>query len=378
MSLLSVNIYPASMALTGNPIKLSISSSSRATYTVSADGKEIFTGSGEGDFFVFLQDILADVVRPAQLYNESEKILLQADSCAKSITINVSNANGETKVLYLNVFIGGVSKRMLRHLHEENKSVFLWKLMNPEVNFFQTTRTTGKLITIRETELLPMPFIYPEGGVMKILANGIETTIEGSAGQPVALNIYRLRKQLFDTHHILASVFDVYVGEKKSCTIVITPGTISRERYLLQFLNSYGSYELIEITGIGTIKREADEENAFNVYDEVIDDYVESWERLSGKESMTVESGYRTNDELIFLIDMLSSEDVRILGMDGRNIRVNVTAENLTRTARATSPESIKLTLHFSDSEQRVTGSFGDDDFGSARIHTEQFTSQFN
>lgn len=49
---------------------------------------------------------------------------------------------------------------------------------------------------------------------MKILANGIETTIEGSAGQPVALNIYRLRKQLFDTHHILASVFDVYVGEK--------------------------------------------------------------------------------------------------------------------------------------------------------------------
>lgn len=242
--------------------------------------KKYSPAAEKADFFVFLQDILADVVRPAQLYNESEKILLQADSCAKSITINVSNANGETKVLYLNVFIGGVSKRMLRHLHEENKSVFLWKLMNPEVNFFQTTRTTGKLITIRETELLPMPFIYPEGGVMKILANGIETTIEGSAGQPVALNIYRLRKQLFDTHHILASVFDVYVGEKKSCTIVITPGTISRERYLLQFLNSYGSYELIEITGIGTIKREADEENAFNAYDEVIDDYVESWEKI--------------------------------------------------------------------------------------------------
>ena len=71
MSLLSANLYPASMALTGNPIKLSISSSSRATYTISADGKEIFTGSGEGDFFVFLQDILADVVQPAQLYNES-------------------------------------------------------------------------------------------------------------------------------------------------------------------------------------------------------------------------------------------------------------------------------------------------------------------
>ena len=278
----------------------------------------------------------------------------------------------------MKVFIGGVSKRILRHLNDENKNVFIWKLMNPEGNFFQTTRTSGKLITIRETELLPIPFIYPEGGIIKVVANNIETTLIGVTGQPVALNLYRLRKKLFDTHHIFASVFEIYVGEIKSCTIVITPGTISQERYLLQFLNSYGSYELIEITGTGSIQREAEQENTFSTYDEVIDDYVESWERLSGRESMTVESGYRTNDELIHLIDMLSSDDIKILGLNGRNIRVNVTAENLTRASRATSPESIKLSLRFADSEQRYTSSITEDDFGSARIHTEQFTQQFN
>lgn len=375
---LSANITPTNMALAGNPIKLSINSSSLATYTISVGEQTIFTGSGEGDFFVFIQDILADIVQPTQLYNESGDILLMRDNCTKNVMISISNAAGETKVLSLRIYIGGVSKRMLRHLHDENKNVFIWKLMNPEGNFFQTTRTTDKLITIRETELYPLAFIYPAGGIVKIVANNIETTVAGAVGQAVALNLYRLRKQLFETHHVLASVFDVYVGETKSCTIVITPGTVSRERYLLQFLNSYGAYELIEITGTGSIKRENNEDNTYNVYDEVIDDYIESWERSSGRESMSVESGYRTNDELIHLIDMLSSDDIRILGLDGRNIRVNATAENLTRAARATSPESIKLTLRFADSEERSTGSFPDDNFGSARIHTEQFTQQFN
>mgnify|MGYP000729006807 CR=1 FL=1 len=145
---LTANISPANMALTGNPIKLSINSSSLATYIISIGNQEIFTGSGEGNFFIFIQEILANVVQPAQLYNESEDILLQAENCSKNITINISNNDGNTQTLSLKVFIGGVSKRILRHLNDENKNVFIWKLMNPEGNFFQTTRTSGKLITI--------------------------------------------------------------------------------------------------------------------------------------------------------------------------------------------------------------------------------------
>ena len=375
---LTANISPANMALTGNPIKLSINSSSLATYIISIGNQEIFTGSGEGNFFIFIQEILANVVQPAQLYNESEDILLQAENCSKNITINISNNDGNTQTLSLKVFIGGVSKRILRHLNDENKNVFIWKLMNPAGNFFQTTRTSGKLITIRETELLPIPFIYPRRRNNQSRCQQHRNNFNWSNRSTGCPKPIPPSKKLFDTHHIFASVFEIYVGEIKSCTIVITPGTISQERYLLQFLNSYGSYELIEITGTGSIQREAEQENTFSTYDEVIDDYVESWERLSGRESMTVESGYRTNDELIHLIDMLSSDDIKILGLNGRNIRVNVTAENLTRASRATSPESIKLSLRFADSEQRYTSSITEDDFGSARIHTEQFTQQFN
>ena len=136
---LTANIYPANMALTGNPIKLSINSSSLATYTILVGEKEIFTGSGEGNFFVFIQDILADIVQPAVLHNESDEVLLQAEDCSRNVTINVSNSEKNSSTISLKVFIGGISKRMLRHLNDENKNVFIWKLMNPAGNFFQTT-----------------------------------------------------------------------------------------------------------------------------------------------------------------------------------------------------------------------------------------------
>ena len=376
---LTASISPAGMALVGNPVRLSVDTDSPATYTIRSGDDTLFTGSGEGKFFVHIQDVLASVVRPAELHNESPDVLLPAPGFSREVSVRVTNTAGDSRDLTLKVYLGGVSKRMLRHLHEQNKSIFLLKLMNPEANFFLTTRTSGKLITLRETEIHPLSFIYPDGGVLKVVAGGVTTTLVGVAGQPYALNLYRLRAKLFAENHVLASVFDIMIGDTKSCTIVLTPGSISRERYLLEFLNSYGAYERIEVTGTGSIKRESDEdEKPFLSYDEIIDDYVESWERTSGRETMAVESGYRTPDELAHLIDMLSSDDVKILGIAGRNIRVSATAENLVRAARSTAPESIKLTLRFADSEQRYSASLTEENFGSPRIHTKHFSQQFN
>lgn len=374
---LTANIYPATMALTGNPIKLSVNTTSLATYVIKEGNNIVYTGSGEGDFSIFIQDILAAIVQPATLYNESVDVLISATGSAKDITITVTNTEGGEVTLTLKALIGGVSKRTLRRLNDENSNIFTWKLLNSEGNFFQTTRGTGRLFTIRETELLPIPFIYPDAE-LKVVAAGIATPLPGTTGDPVALNLYRLRKNLFETSHVLASVFDIYSGEIKACTIVITPGTVSRERYLLQFLNSYGAYERIEVTGIGSIEHKAADEETYFVYDELVDDYVEARERQSGTDTLKVDSGYRSPEELVYLIDMLSSDDIKILGLDGRNIKVIATADNLASAARATTPESIKLTLRFAESEHHHTGSLLDDDFGSPRIHTEQFTPEFN
>ena len=374
---LTANIYPSTIALAGNPIKLTINSSSVVSYTIRQADRTIFSGSGEGEFSVFLQDIFSGILSPKHLLNESTDILLADSTSATDIAISVQNTQGETKTLSLKAVIGGISKRLLRRLLDENSNIFTWKLLNSSVNFFKTTRTNGRIITIRETELLPIPFLYPDGA-LKVVAAGIETSLSGTAGQPVALNLYRLRKKLFQTNQKLASVFDIYSGSTKSCTIVITPGTVSRERYLLEFLNSYGAYERIEVTGIGNIESEIESDSTYQIYDESIDDYIEARERQSARDKLQVESGYRNTEELVHLMDMLASDDIKILGLSGRNIRVNAVADNLTHAIRSTVPESIKMTLHFVDSDVRYTGSLSEDEIGNPRIHTEQFTPQFN
>ena len=374
---LTANIYPSTIALAGNPIKLTINSSSVVSYTIRQADRTIFSGSGEGEFSVFLQDIFSGILSPKHLLNESTDILLLDSTSATDIAISVQNTQGETKTLSLKAVIGGISKRLLRRLLDENSNIFTWKLLNSSVNFFKTTRTNGRIITIRETELLPIPFLYPDGA-LKVVAAGIETSLSGTAGQPVALNLYRLRQKLFQTNQKLASVFDIYSGSTKSCTIVITPGTVSRERYLLEFLNSYGAYERIEVTGIGNIESEIESDSTYQIYDESIDDYIEARERQSARDKLQVESGYRNTEELVHLMDMLASDDIKILGLSGRNIRVNAVADNLTHAIRSTVPESIKMTLHFVDSDVRYTGSLSEDEIGNPRIHTEQFTPQFN
>ena len=374
---LTANIYPSTIALAGNPIKLTINSSSVVSYIIRQADRTIFSGSGEGEFSVFLQDILSGILSPKHLLNESTDILLADSTSATDIAISVQNTQGETKTLSLKAVIGGISKRLLRRLLDENSNIFTWKLLNSSVNFFKTTRTNGRIITIRETELLPIPFLYPDGA-LKIVAAGIETSLSGTAGQPVALNLYRLRQKLFQTNQKLASVFDIYSGSTKSCTIVITSGTVSRERYLLEFLNSYGAYERIEVTGIGNIESEIESDSTYQIYDESIDDYIEARERQSARDKLQVESGYRNTEELVHLMDMLASDEIKILGLSGRNIRVNAVADNLTHAIRSTVPESIKMTLHFVDSDVRYTGSLSEDEVGNPRIHTEQFTPQFN
>lgn len=374
---LSINIYPATMALVGNPIKLSLSSSSFVTYVISADGNDIYTGSGEGSFDVFIQDILANILSPDTLYNEYEKVLISVTGTTKDIVIKASNTEGNTASLSLKTVLGGISKRLLRRLNDEYSNIFTWKLLNSNGNFFQTTRSTSRIFSIKETELLPIPFLYPDEQ-LKVIAGGVETSLPGTTGKPYALNLYFLRKTLFEERKKLLSVFDIYSGGTKACTIVVSPGTISKERYLIEFLNSYGAYERIEVTGTGNFEQDNAEDTNYHIYDDSVDDYVESRERQARTDILKVESGYKSSDDINFMLDMLSSDDVKVLGFAGRSIKVNPDAENLVRAARASTPENIKLSLRLADSENHHSGSLNEEDFGSPRIHTVQFTQEFN
>lgn len=377
---LSANIFPRTMALSGNPIRLDIVSTSPVTYTMTAGEEVIFEGSAEeGNLAIFIDEILSAIVGPTRFTGQETDILLETSGNIKECTIKIANAEGDKKTLQQKVVLGGISKRAMRHLNQEGSNIFTFKLLNAAGNFFMSTRSETRELVIRETELRPLLFIAPKAEFTITAAEGLTKVIEGlTIGQCYALNLEALRRWFFDNENVLLNQFVVSTDEGEAVTIVISPATPEKERYYLEFLNSYGCYECIDVSGKPTLDQDTGEEETYGKYDELVNDYVESRERLRTVDTIHVQTGYKTGKDLLFLLDMLSSDDIYLLGYEDREIKVNASADSLAIAKTMGQPQSLPITLKFADSERHFTQALLGDDFNNPRIHTQEFSKEFN
>lgn len=377
---LSANIFPRTMALSGNPIRLDIVSTSPVTYTITAGKEVIFEGSAEeGNLAVFIDEILSAIVGPTRFTGQETDILLETSGNIKECTISIANTEGDKKVLLQKVVLGGISKRAMRHLNQEGSNIFTFKLLNAAGNFFMSTRSETRVLVIRETELRPLLFIAPKAEFTITAAEGITKVIDRlTIGKCYAINLDALRRYFFDTANVLASQFVVDTDEGRAVTIVILPAEIEKERYYLEFLNSYGAYECIEVTGKPTLDQDNGEEETYGKYDEFVNDYIESRERVKTVDTIHVQTGFKTSKEFMFLLDMLSSDDIYLLGYEDREIKVNASADSLAVAKTMDQPQSLPITLRFADSERHFTQALKGDDFDNPRIHTQEFSKEFN
>lgn len=377
---LSANIFPRTMALSGNPIRLDIVSTSPVTYTMTAGEEVIFEGSAEeGNLAIFIDEILSAIVGPTRFTGQETDILLETSGNIKECTINIANTEGDKKTLQQKVVLGGISKRAMRHLNQEGSNIFTFKLLNAAGNFFMSTRSETRVLVIRETELRPLLFIAPKAEFTITAAEGLTKVIEGlTIGQCYALNLEALRRWFFDTENVLLNQFVVSTDEGEAVTIVISPATTEKERYYLEFLNSYGCYECIDVSGKPTLDQDTGEEETYGKYDELVNDYVESRERLRTVDTIHVQTGFKTGKDLLFLLDMLSSDDIYLLGYEDREIKVNASADSLAIAKTMGQPQSLPITLKFADSERHFTQALLGDDFNNPRIHTKEFSKEFN
>lgn len=376
---LSASISPRTMALSGNPIRLDIVSSSPVTYVIRDGGETVFEGSGEeGSFFVFIDEILSAILVPIRHRQETD-IILPASGNIKDYTVIVSNVEGEKKTLEHTVVLGGVSKRAMRHLSQEGSNIFTFKLLNAAGNFFMSTRSETRILTIRETELRPLLFIASKTTFTVTASQGVTKDISGlSVGKCYALNLEALRRYFFDSANMLTNQFIVTTDEGVAVTIVILPAEVAKERYYLEFLNSYGAYECIDVTGKPALDQDSGEEETYGKYDELVNDYIESRERVRTVDTIHVQTGFKTSKELMFLLDMLSSDDIYLLGYEDREIKVNASADSLAVAKTMDQPQSLPITLRFADSERHFTQALQGDDFNNPRIHTQEFSKEFN
>ena len=92
---LKVNIYPTGNAFTRNPIFLSVSSYSMATYSIRMNNEEIFKGNGIGEFRVNIAEIVETGIASTQILPDNTDPLLAVSGLSAKVTIHVVNEGEE-------------------------------------------------------------------------------------------------------------------------------------------------------------------------------------------------------------------------------------------------------------------------------------------
>ena len=378
---LKVNIYPTGNAFTRNPIFLSVSSCSMATYSIRMNNEEIFKGNGIGEFRVNIAEIVETGITGARILPDNMDHILAVSGLSAEVTIHVVNEGEEEDNLSFTAWKGGISKKEFKRLRNMGTDIFSLKFLNESCNFFFTTRSNDWRIMMRETELYPLCFIYPEHE-LKIteLLTGQSLAIPGTAGNFYALNLEAVRLKFFTDYGVLANLFDVYSGDTFALRIGIEQSPTVRERYRLRFLNSYGVYEVFSLEGEASVTpgMDEDEDAVFRRYDEITDDYYSDRIRTEIQEAVTVKTGFKRPQEIRFLLDLLSSDDVYLAGYGREEIKVIPSAEGFSYRVRPDAPQNVTLKLTFAEKESNWTGEITESGYRKPRVHSKEFSKQFN
>ena len=378
---LKVNIYPTGNAFTRNPIFLSVSSSSMATYSIRMNNEEVFKGNGIGEFRVNIAEIVETGITDARILSDNTEHLLAVSGLSAEVTIHVVNEGEEEDNLSFTAWKGGISKKEFRRLRNMGTDIFSLKFLNESCNFFFTTRSNDWRITMRETELYPLCFIYP-GHELKIteLLTGQSLAVPGTTGSLYALNLEAVRLKFFTDYGVLANLFDVYSGDTFALRIGIEQSPTVREHYRLRFLNSYGTYEVFSLEGEAGVTpgMDEDEDAVFRRYDEITDDYYSDRIRTEIQEAVTIKTGFKRPQEIRFLLDLLSSDNVYLSGYGQEEIKVIPSAEEFSYRVRPDAPQNVTLKLTFAEKESNWTGEITKSGYRKPRVHSKEFSKQFN
>ena len=378
---LKVNIYPTGNAFTRNPIFLSVSSSSMATYSIRMNNEEVFKGNGIGEFRVNIAEIVETGITDVRILSDNMEHLLAVSGLSAEVTIHVVNEGEEEDNLSFTAWKGGISKKEFRRLRNMGTDIFSLKFLNESCNFFFTTRSNDWRITMRETELYPLCFIYP-GHELKIteLLTGQSLAVPGTTGSLYALNLEAVRLKFFTDYGVLANLFDVYSGDTFALRIGIEQSPTVREHYRLRFLNSYGTYEVFSLEGEAGVTpgMDEDEDAVFRRYDEITDDYYSDRIRTEIQEVVTIKTGFKRPQEIRFLLDLLSSDNVYLSGYGQEEIKVIPSAEEFSYRVRPDAPQNVTLKLTFAEKESNWTGEITKSGYRKPRVHSKEFSKQFN
>ena len=134
--------------------------------------------------------------------------------------------------------------------------------------------------------------------------------------------------------------------------VAFTPGNYTADKQILEFRNSLGGYERIEITGKQELSLEYEEDDSaeLTVWDDHIMDYQLSTNRKKSYTLITANVGFKNKYELLFIQDLLSSPDIRLVS-DASSPKVIVSSEEYKVPLSDSEPGSITLKIKYADAD---------------------------
>ena len=341
---LSASLTPTGKALSGNPIKLSVSTDGVATYTVAIGGVTVFTGSGTGNFYVFLNDIIAPYVTPQLCSNADARVLIPISGQYADVTVTVTDDASGSAERTLTAYYGGVSKQTWRELG--NTNIFTTRFL-AQTNFFFTSRGNSEYITMRKSEVSPIPLIVPSGMQAKHGTDSL--SISGTQGSFAALNVSRLLANWQSTFGYTPDFLDIYGNGGKACSLQFVSALLSKDRYLVRFVDSLGCYSYVEFCGCARQGIDEVNDGIYGLYDDSTDSYQQLRARTETRGIVSMNTGYKTEEELIYLQELLRSEDVALIGYKGSDRKVTATCDGYEVAIASFEPGNITFDFHFSD-----------------------------
>ena len=380
------------IAFTRNPIRFTDSApgeTRQRSFSVTVGGEPVYTGHYASGSAIDVSEIAEAYVAPIPSAEgtvvDDVGVLLQLEDAEefgkRLVTVTGSGDDPLTPPFF--AIPGGVSPQNFRRLKELDTDIFAARLLDKRHNFFLTTRTHGWRIVLDEHELYPLVFVILHDEDCEIAVKAAGTDFSVPVGDILrgiyAIDIKAARMAIATEYGFLASVFEVVYDGFLACQIVIRHTDPEKDTTLVKFRNSLGAFELIHLSG----QVESDvspQENGLkgHTYDSVSGRYIGFRSRETLSRSIDVDTGFRTDEELRFILDMAASEEVYIRDCTGW-VRVIPSIEDAKLRSPQLKPESLKVKLTMADEYDGYTPDIvGLKDFARTLIFSPEYSIQFN
>lgn len=239
---------------------------------------------------------------------------------------------------------------------------------------------------MKETELYPLYFLASTRSMrmmVKDSLSGYELVCEVTGGI-CTLDPAALRREMLANTHMLGSVFEIYLEHEGEvgfgCQLVIKHCGPAKERYRLKFRNSFGVFEIMEITGKLIEHRElkGSEDSTYRTLDPVTRRFSNLRRRQDTTRSFSITTPLdKSQGE--FVADLLGSEEIYLLDAFEAPVRVNVMSEEFSQQKRQETPENISFKIELTAPDHFIGEIIkGVDVSGKPRVHSKQFNNKFN